>query len=79
MYSQVFMEVDMSHETDPQEQSICSMYQDGVSLRTLRIAFGTEDEEIIRVLHRNGVIEPREGESWEEFVARIRDDVKHAA
>lgn len=36
-------------------------------------------EEIIRVLHRHGIVEEDETESREAFVARIRDDVKHQA
>lgn len=67
----------MNRLNDPQEQSICSMYEDGTSLRTLVNAFGMSDEQIIRVLEKNGVVEQRDGERWEEFVARVREDVKH--
>lgn len=65
--------------TSTRDESICSMYRGGVSLRTLRLAFDMKDEEIIDVLHRNGVVEPDPGESWDAFVDRIREDVKHAA
>lgn len=67
----------MARPMDAQEQSICSMYEDGTSLRTLTTAFGMSDEEIIRVLQRNGVVQQRDGESWEALVERIRQDVKH--
>lgn len=69
----------MTDTNGAQEQSICSMYADGVSLATLERAFGMAAEEIIRVLHRHGIVEKDETESWEAFVARIRDDVKHQA
>ena len=69
----------MSVPNDLQEHSICSMYRDGVSLHTLEVAFDRSVEEIIEVLHRHGVVERDPGESWEDFVARIRDDVKHEA
>ncbi|HEX8692357.1 MAG TPA: hypothetical protein VF746_08070 [Longimicrobium sp.] len=68
-----------SESSESREQSICSMYRDGVSLRTLEVAFGMSDAEIIEVLRRNGVVEPDRGESEEAFVERIRHDVKHAA
>lgn len=68
-----------SQSNHAQEESLCSMYREGVSLRTLRIAFDKSDEEIIEILHRHGVVQPEPGESWEDFVRRIREDVKHAA
>ncbi|HEX2092885.1 MAG TPA: hypothetical protein VHG28_10805 [Longimicrobiaceae bacterium] len=64
-------------QNNTEEQAICSMYRDGVSLRTLEVAFGRSDTEIIEVLERNGVVEPEAGESREAFVERIRNDVKH--
>lgn len=64
---------------DAQERSICSMYRDGVSLPTLERAFGMDEEAIIRVLHRHGAVQQDPGEGWDEFVSRIRDDVKHQA
>ncbi|HEV2150240.1 MAG TPA: hypothetical protein VGR37_22770 [Longimicrobiaceae bacterium] len=69
----------MQNSNDTQEQSICSMYRDGVSLPTLERAFGMGTEEIIRVLHRHGAVQQEPGEGWDEFVDRIRDDVKHQA
>lgn len=69
----------MSETMDTQVESIVSMYRDGVSLRTLEIAFGRTAEEIIRVLHDAGAVRRLEGENWDAFVARIREDVKHAA
>ena len=69
----------MSVPNDLQEHSICSMYRDGVALRTLEVAFDRSDEEIIEVLRRHGVIEPDPGESWDNFVDRVRQDVKHEA
>lgn len=69
----------MPNTSEAQERSICSMYRDGVSLPTLQKAFGMEAEEIIRVLHRHGVVEQEPGEGWEEFVARVQEDVKHRA
>src|SRR5688500_8319263 len=65
--------------SDTQEQTICSMYRDGTSLRTLELAFEKSFEEIIGILHRNGVVRQEEGESWEAFVERVREDVKHGA
>lgn len=53
------------------------MYEDGTSLRTLATAFAMDDDETIRVLQRNGLVQQREGESWEAFAERIRQDVKH--
>lgn len=67
----------MSNTNVAREQSICSMYQDGVSLATLEKAFGIGAEEIIRVLHRHGVVQQEAGEDWDAFVARIREDVGH--
>ena len=67
----------MTESTNAQEQAICAMYRDGASLRTLEVAFDKSDEEIIRILHGNGVVQQNEGESWEAFVARVREDVKH--
>lgn len=64
---------------DFQEHSICSMYRDGVSLRTLEVAFDRSADEIIQVLHRHGVVEPAPDEGWDAFVARVKDDVKHRA
>jgi hypothetical protein len=64
---------------DLQEYSICSMYRDGVSLRSLEVAFDRSQEELIRVLSRHGVVRPEPGESWEALVDRVRDDVKHRA
>lgn len=69
----------MSVPNDLQEHSICSMYRDGVSLHTLEVAFDKSADEIIRVLHRQGVVEPAADEGWDAFVARIKDDVKHQA
>ena len=70
----------MSTETTgAREQSICDMYRGGVSLRTLEVAFGMSDAEIIEVLRRHAVVEPDPGESEDAFVERIRHDVKHAA
>jgi pyrroloquinoline quinone (PQQ) biosynthesis protein C len=67
----------MSVPNDLQEHSICSMYRDGVSLHTLEVAFDKSAEEIIEALHRHGVVAQDRGESWESFVARIQEDVKH--
>ncbi len=67
----------MAITNDTEARSICSMYEDGVSLATLEKAFGLGSEEIIRVLHDHGVVQQDEGESWEAFVERIREDVKH--
>lgn len=69
----------MSVPNDLQEHSICSMYRDGVSLHTLEVAFDRTAEEIIHVLRRQGVVEPKPGESDQAFLARVRDDVKHQA
>lgn len=69
----------MGGSNDAREQSICSMYRGGVSLRTLEAAFGLGELEIIAVLRRNGVVHPEPGESEAAFLDRIRHDVKHAA
>ena len=69
----------MSVPTDLHEHSICSMYRDGVSLHTLQVAFDKSDEELIEVLNRHGVVARGANESWEAFVRRIRDDLKHEA
>ena len=69
----------MAESTEGREQSICSMYRDGVSLRTLETAFEMSDTEIIGVLRRHGVVQPDPGESEDQFLERIRHDVKHAA
>lgn len=67
----------MSEWSSAQEQSLCDMYRDGASLRTLELAFGVGTEQIIGILHRNGVVQQDPGESWEAFVERVRQDVKH--
>ncbi|MBW3628609.1 MAG: hypothetical protein KY464_04850 [Gemmatimonadetes bacterium] len=67
----------MTEPTSAQEQAMCAMYRDGASLRTLEVAFDRPDEEIIRILHDNGVVQRNEGEGWEAFVGRVREDVKH--
>jgi len=69
----------MAEPGSAQEQSICEMYRDGSSFRTLELAFGMSTEEIIGVLHRNGVVQQEEGESWQDFVARIKEDVGHTS
>jgi hypothetical protein len=68
----------MAETMTARDQSICSMYRNGVSLRTLQAAFGMGELEIIQVLRANGVVEPEPGESEARFLDRIRDDVKHA-
>jgi hypothetical protein len=69
----------MGGSVDAREQSIISMYRSGVSLRTLQVAFGMSDLQIIDVLRAHGVVEPDPGEGEAQFVDRIRHDVKHAA
>ena len=69
----------MGGSVDAREQSIVSMYRGGVSLRTLQVAFGMTDLQIIGVLRSHGVVEPDPGESEAHFLDRIRHDVKHAA
>jgi hypothetical protein len=55
------------------------MYRDGASLRTLETAFERTTEQIIEILHRNGVVAQEDGEPWAAFVERIRNDVKHGS
>lgn len=69
----------MEETIHAEEQSIVAMYRGGVSLRTLEIAFGKTVDEIIEILHRHGAVERQAGESWDDFLARVREDVKHAA
>ena len=69
----------MHESTEGRERSICSMYRDGVSLRTLQLAFGMSPVEIVDVLRRRGVVEPDPGESEARFLDRVLHDVKHAA
>ena len=69
----------MAESIEAREQSICSMYRDGVSLRTLQAAFGTGELAIIDVLRSHGVVAPEPGESEAAFLDRVRHDVKHAA
>jgi hypothetical protein len=69
----------MAESTNARDQSICSMYRGGVSLRTLQAAFGLGELELIDVLRANGVVKPEPGESEGRFLDRIRHDVKHAA
>jgi hypothetical protein len=68
----------MAEDTESRDRSICSMYRDGVSLRTLEVAFGLGESDIIGVLRRGCHLEQRPGESDADFVERIRQDVKHA-
>ena len=69
----------MTEHANTQERTLCAMYRDGASLRTLALAFDRSEEQVVEVLHRNGVVRREEGESWEDFVARIREDVKHSS
>lgn len=67
----------MAQLSDAQQQSLCDMYRDGASFRTLETAFGLDSEQIIEVLLQNGVVRQNEGESRDAFVDRIRQDVAH--
>jgi hypothetical protein len=63
-----------------QEYSICSMFRDGVNLHRLEIAFDRSEEELVEVLWRRGIVEPRSGEDRATFVSRVRKQAKgHAA
>lgn len=68
----------MAESIEAREQSICKMYRDGVSLRTLQTAFEMGELEIINVLRRHGAVRPNPGESEARFLDRVRNDVKHA-
>ena len=67
----------MPELSQAEQDSLCSMYRDGVALRTLQVAFSLTTEGVIEVLERNGVVEPEPGESREAFLSRVRSDVKH--
>jgi hypothetical protein len=63
-----------------QEYSICSMYRDGVNLHRLEIAFDRTEEELVEVLRRQGIVQPRPGEDRATFVSRVRSEATdHAA
>ena len=62
-----------------EEQSLCAMYRDGVSLRTLEVGFGLTTGQVVDVLERGGAVRRYPGETHEQMVSRLRQDVKHAA
>lgn len=69
----------MPELSQAEQESLCSMYRDGVALRTLEVAFGLSTDQVIEVLERSEVVQPEPGESRDAFLARVRQDVKHQA